>query len=157
MNCHVVRTTSAEETRTLGYRLGQLAQAGDAICLEGSLGSGKTCLAQGIGLGMGHQSPVTSPSFMLVREHRTNGKLPLYHIDLYRLEGSGEALSIGIEEYLHGDGVCVVEWAERARDIIPRQRLWIRLRYLGDSRRAFCLEAGGRRYERLLAELRAGM
>ena len=152
-----IRTRSAEETQILGRRLGRLGRPGDVICLEGELGSGKTCLAQGIGLGLGHQSRVTSPSFTLINEHRAAGELPLYHIDLYRLEGREEALGIGIQEYLYNDGVCVVEWAERASEIMPAQRLWIKLKHAGENQRALCLQAQGERYEQLMAQLREGM
>ena len=120
---------SPDQTQRLGARLGALLQGGDVICLEGSLGSGKTCLAQGIGRGWGVGQTLISPTFVLVREYtRPEDAVRLYHVDLYRISGVNEALSLGMDEFL-GDahGVCVIEWAERARSLVPPEHLWIRL------------------------------
>lgn len=142
---------SEEQTRRLGARLGAILKAGDVICLEGPLGSGKTCFVQGIGRGMGVEGPITSPSFVLINEYPTPSGLKLYHIDFYRLEDPiGEALAIGIEEYLYGDGVCAIEWADRARDIIPSDRLWITFRFIDTNHRNLLIEARGERYVELL-------
>ena len=144
---------SADQTRRFGARLGALLQAGDLICLEGNLGAGKTCLAQGVGTGMGIAEPVTSPSFTLVAEYESSLQaLPLYHIDLYRLDAPvDEALGFGLDDYLLGDGVCLVEWADRIRSVLPRERLWITLRHLDPpSKRSIVMEATGRRYDDLL-------
>ncbi|MCS7285546.1 MAG: tRNA (adenosine(37)-N6)-threonylcarbamoyltransferase complex ATPase subunit type 1 TsaE [Anaerolineae bacterium] len=142
---------SEEQTRRLGIRLGRLLQAGDVICLEGPLGSGKTCFVQGIGIGMGVEEPITSPSFILINEYRTSSGLTLYHIDFYRLSDPvEEALAIGIEEKLYGDGVCVIEWADRAREIIPPERLWITFNHLDRHQRSLLMEASGKRYVQLL-------
>ncbi len=142
---------SEEQTRRLGARLGRLLQAGDLICLEGPLGSGKTCFVQGIGIGMGVEEPITSPSFILINEYRTRSGLILYHVDFYRLlDPIGEALAIGIEEVFYGDGVCVVEWADRAREIIPPERLWITFNHLNAHQRSILMEASGKRYVQLL-------
>jgi tRNA threonylcarbamoyladenosine biosynthesis protein TsaE len=147
---------SVEQTRRLGHRLGQLLQPGDVICLEGDLGTGKTCLAQGIGVGLGIQQPITSPSFTLVLEYRAGpGRAPLYHIDLFRLdEAVAEALAFGLEEYLYGDGVCLIEWAERAAPIVPAERLWITFRHLQATKRSLLLHAVGARYEQVLRSFR---
>jgi len=142
---------SEEQTRRLGARLGALLQAGDVICLEGPLGSGKTCFVQGIGRGMGVEGPVTSPSFVLINEYPSPSGVALYHIDFYRLEDPvGEALSIGIEEYLYGNGVCVIEWADRAKEIIPPERLWITFRFVDTTHRNLLMQAQGKRYTELL-------
>jgi tRNA threonylcarbamoyladenosine biosynthesis protein TsaE len=144
---------SADQTRRFGARLGALLQAGDLICLEGNLGAGKTCLAQGVGTGMGIAEPVTSPSFTLVAEYEPSLQaLPLYHIDLYRLDAPvDEALGFGLDDYLLGDGVCLVEWADRIRSVLPPERLWITLRHLDPpSKRSIVMEATGRRYDDLL-------
>jgi tRNA threonylcarbamoyladenosine biosynthesis protein TsaE len=126
---------SPAQTLRLGARLGNLVQAGDIICLEGDLGSGKTCLARGIGRGMGITQPITSPTFTLVAEYGPprNG-INLYHIDLYRLVNPNqEAWTFGLDEYIFGDGVCAIEWAERIEDALPSERLWIILRHLDAS------------------------
>ena len=147
---------SPDQTRRLGLRLGLLLQAGDVICLEGELGTGKTCLAQGIGEGMGISEPITSPTFILIAEYR----LPppsgsLYHIDLYRLdEAIDEALALGLDDYLAGHGVCLIEWAERIRAVLPDERLWVTLRHLDTSKRGIVMQATGARYDELLQEFR---
>lgn len=147
---------SSAQTRRFGARLGLLLQAGDVICLEGDLGSGKTCLTQGIGQGMGVVEPITSPTFTLIAEHRPLPPgLVLYHIDLYRLGAAiDEALGFGLDDYLLGDGVCVIEWADRIQPILPEERLWIGLHYLDTSKRGIVIQASGSRYDDLLRAFR---
>ena len=147
---------SPAQTRRLGARLGNLLQAGDLVCLEGSLGSGKTCLVQGIGQGMGVVESITSPSFTLIAEYRPAPPAPmLYHIDLYRLHTAvEEARAMGMEDYMLGDGVCVIEWAERAMPILPKERLWISLRHVDESKRGFLIQATGAHYDDLLHRFR---
>jgi tRNA threonylcarbamoyladenosine biosynthesis protein TsaE len=146
---------SAEQTRRIGERLGRLLQSGDVVCLEGDLGSGKTCMAQGLGRGLGVAAPITSPTFIIVNEYPLpNGKYKFYHIDLYRVESVAEARATGLEEYFYGDDVCAIEWAERAREILPSERLWITLHYLNESKRRVHLDVSGARYEQLLQEFR---
>jgi tRNA threonylcarbamoyladenosine biosynthesis protein TsaE len=146
----------AEQTRRFGVRLGALLKGGDVICLEGDLGTGKTCLAQGVGQGMGVVEPITSPSFTLIAEHRPAPPAPiLYHVDLYRLDAPvDEALGFGLEDYLLGNGVCLVEWADRIRAIVPRERLWISLRHVVPGKRGILMKATGSRYDELLRQFR---
>ena len=151
MNCLEFITSSAEETQQVGRRLGELAQAGDVILLVGELGTGKTCLTQGIAWGLGIEDYITSPSFVLIREHQ--GRLPLYHIDLYRLDKMDEITDLGLDDYLCGSGICVVEWAEKAFDFFPEEHLLVRLRHLGETRRGLNLEPSGQRYEDVLTQL----
>lgn len=145
-----------EQTRRFGARMGALLQAGDVVCLEGDLGTGKTCFAQGVGQGMGITEPITSPSFMLISEYKPRPPSPiLYHIDLYRLDAPvDEALGFGLDDYLRGDGVCLVEWADRIRGILPRERLWITLRHLVPGKRGILIQAAGSRYDDLLHQFR---
>lgn len=147
---------SPKQTQRLGARLGALLRGGDVVCLEGELGAGKTCLAQGIGRGWGAGRPLTSPTFVLVREYaRANEPTRLYHVDLYRIPDAEEALGLGMDEFL-GDNhaVCVVEWAERALALLPSERLWIRLELTDQTRRALYFTAQGERHTALLQEFR---
>jgi len=147
---------SPAQTRRFGIRLGGLLRAGDLVCLEGSLGTGKTCLVQGIGRGMGVGEAITSPTFTLIAEYQPPKPAPrLYHVDVYRLaDARSEAVALGLEEYVLGDGVCVVEWADRVRDLLPDEHLWIALRHVDQSKRGLAITAAGSRYEELLAQFR---
>jgi tRNA threonylcarbamoyladenosine biosynthesis protein TsaE len=146
---------SSEQTQRIGERLGRLLLSGDLICLEGNLGTGKTCLAQGIGRGLGVTVAITSPTFIIVNEYVLAGRdHKLYHIDLYRVENSAAACATGLEDYFYGDGVCVVEWAERVRDILPQERLWITLRHIDETKRGLRFDAQGQRSEELLQGFR---
>ncbi len=118
-------TRSAEETRALGEALGRVLGAGAVVCLVGELGAGKTVLAQGIARGLGVREQVTSPSFVLIREYR--GRLPVYHMDLYRLACPAELEELGPDEYFYGDGVTLVEWADAVRDRLPEDHLRVEL------------------------------
>jgi tRNA threonylcarbamoyladenosine biosynthesis protein TsaE len=143
---------SPEETWVLGERLGQLAQAGDVILLTGNLGAGKTCLTQGLARGLASPDHALSPTFMLVRELR--GRLPLYHIDLDRLDNLAEITDLGLDEYLYGHGVAVVEWADKGLTALPPRHLLVKIEYAGESERRLQFQAVGARYEKLLAELK---
>lgn len=147
---------SPEQTKRFGVRLGTLLRAGDVIGLEGELGTGKTCLTQGIGQGMGVVEPITSPTFVLIAEHQPPAPAPtLYHIDLYRLDVPVEqALAFGLADYLGSEGVCVIEWADRIRPVLPDEQMWIALRHLDDSKRSIVMEATGSRYDQILQEFR---
>ncbi len=144
---------SAAQTQRLGARLGELLRAGDVLCLEGDLGSGKTCFVQGIGRGLGLEEAIHSPTFILANEHRT-GRVPLYHLDVYRVRSADEAIGFGLEDYLGGDGVVAIEWAEKIGAALPADRLWVRFRHMGESKRGLLFEPSGVRYEELLNEFR---
>ncbi len=147
---------SAAQTRRIGQQLGRLLQSGDVVCLEGDLGTGKTCLTQGIARGLGVVLAVASPTFIIINEYMLRGEAhKLRHIDLYRVESIAEARALGLEDYFYDGGVCVIEWAERAREILPDERLWVSLCYVSSVRRALRFDAQGRRYEQLLERLRA--
>jgi len=141
---------SARETLAIGRTIAGLAKAGDIICLFGQLGSGKTVLAKGIAQGLRVKGKeVISPSFVLLREY-DSGKLPLYHFDLYRLKGVQEVLDLGYEEYLFGQGLSVIEWADRLKVLEPKEALSIRLSVLGGSKRELVFSAKGKRHKALL-------
>lgn len=142
---------SPAQTQRIGERLAHLLQGGDLICLEGDLGTGKTCLVQGIGRGLGIVSAIASPTFIIVNEYPVpNHRYKFYHIDLYRIETIAEARAAGLEDYFYGDGICVIEWAERVRELLPEERLWITLHYIEDTKRALLFKPQGKRYEELL-------
>ncbi len=140
------------ETRAIGLALGRCLRPGDVLLLVGQLGAGKTCLAQGIAAGLGVRDYVKSPSFTLVNEYHTAAGVPLYHIDLYRIERSPEVHSFGLEEYFTGDGICVVEWPERAMALLPEEHLLVDLQPEGDDRRRVRLFPQANRYRQLLEE-----
>ena len=139
---------SPEQTQRLGMRLGELAQPADVFLLTGNLGSGKTCLTQGIAWGLGVKEYAFSPSFVIIREY--HGRLTLYHIDFYRLDRFEEIADLGLDEYLYGEGVCVVEWADKGIAVLPDEHLLINLSYVSDTERAVSFEPKGDRYTELL-------
>jgi tRNA threonylcarbamoyladenosine biosynthesis protein TsaE len=146
---------SADQTQAWGRALAPLLEPGDILCLVGELGTGKTCFSQGVGQGLGIVEPIVSPTFIRMREYTGSlGRLPLYHIDLYREAEGAETLAWGIEEYLYGEGVCAIEWAERIRELLP-SCLWIQFRHgQGSGVRHIALYAEGDRGQRLLAQFR---
>lgn len=146
-------THSVAQTQQAGERLGQLLRAGDIILLEGELGAGKTTIIKGIAKGLGVEGYVNSPTFTLVNEYR-GGRLWIYHLDCYRLESGAEALDFGIEEYLYGDGVTLIEWPQRIAEILPPENLRLKMTYLADTKRSIRLEPTGARYVQLVAEFK---
>ena len=154
-------SSSAEQTREIGARLGRRLRAGDLVLLHGDLGAGKTTLAQGIARGLGVEGYVQSPTFTLVNEHEgrtVDGRTArLYHLDLYRLAGEEDLESFGFDDYLApADAVSLVEWPERAADRLPDTYLLVRLEPLAEGKRRLLIEpvppAG--RYAAWLAEVR---
>ena len=111
----MIETNSPEETYAFGKKLGMEAQAGQVYCLNGDLGVGKTVFTQGFAAGLGIQEPVNSPTFTIVQEY-DDGRLPLYHFDVYRLGDVDEMDEIGYEDYFYGEGICLIEWSERIRE-----------------------------------------
>jgi len=146
-------SNSAAQTRNMGMKLGKLATAGDAILLVGPLGAGKTCLTQGIAHGLGIHEYTASPSFVLVREYR--GKLPLYHIDLYRLDRIEEVTQLGLDDYLYGNGVCVVEWADKGLGVLPEEHLLIEMQIVSPLKRKLSFVPRGSRYSEMLSKLKS--
>ena len=152
-------TRSPQQTHEVGRALGEKAQPGDVILLAGPLGAGKTCLTQGIALGLDIHGYVRSPTFVLMTSYQ--GRLALHHVDLYRIGGSQEAWDLGLDEQLSGDGVCVVEWAERATELFPAQSLWVDLDYpesgnsIDENHREMRFSGGPAHFCSILAELAA--
>lgn len=146
-------TQSVEETQHLGSTLGSVLEAGSVLALSGNLGAGKTHFTQGIATGLGvDRRLVNSPTFSLVQEYA--GRLPVFHFDTYRLKNLDEFIDLGFDEYLSLRGVCIIEWAERVTEVLPTDRLGIRITTIGETARQFDWQAGGEVSRRTLQKLR---
>ena len=146
-----VTTTSPEATRALGAALGSVAEPGDLVCLWGDLGAGKTVVAKGFGAGLGVTATINSPTFVLMSEY--DGRLPLFHLDLYRLDDARDAVAAGLLDERQADGVTLIEWAERLRDTLPAARLEITIDGSGDEPRAIRVRATTGELRRYIAAL----
>ena len=144
-----VCTENREETHVLGEKLGSAARENMVFLLEGDLGAGKTTLTQGIARGLGIRRNVTSPTFTILKVYQ--GRMPLYHIDAYPLEGMVQDL--GFEELMEDDGLTVIEWSQFVSWLIPDEYLRVTITLLEDDRRRFVMEANGTQYEELLEEI----
>ncbi len=143
---------SPEETRAIGRIVGARASAGDVVLLTGELGTGKTCLTQGILNGLGSEDLARSPTFVLISEYQ--GRMPLYHMDLYRIGTMEQAEVLGIEEYVEGDGLTVVEWADNVPGIFPDDALHIELEMLSECERRLSLATVNDRHAGVLEAVR---
>ncbi len=138
----MIKTFSAEETRALGARLASALGPGDVVVLRGDLGAGKSEFARGVARGLGIAGPVPSPSFTILNAY-DEGRLPLYHFDWYRVSDPEEIAEMGFEEQLHGDGVSLIEWSERAPEYVPNRALLIRIDTAQDDTREIHFEPRG--------------
>jgi tRNA threonylcarbamoyladenosine biosynthesis protein TsaE len=134
----------------MGKRLGRLLEPGDVVALVGDLGTGKTQFIKGLaeGVGVGKATYVSSPSFTLINEYP--GRIPFYHIDLYRLESEKEAEGLGLEEYVRGNGITAIEWADKVSSLLPAELLWVHIHYTGKNTRSIEIIPKGKRYEQLI-------
>lgn len=130
----VTITSDPGETAQVGERLAAELSAGSVVAVRGDLGAGKTCFVRGVARGLGFCGMVTSPTFTLIHEYRS-GRLPLYHVDLYRLTDVQQAVGIGLEDYLGGDGVTVIEWPERVAALLPAGTRWVEIQITGPTTR----------------------
>ncbi len=146
-----ITTHTPQELEALGARLAPLLEPGDLLALDGDLGAGKTLLTQGLARGLAVAEPVTSPTFVILQPH-TSGRLPLYHMDVYRLRKPEELYDLDYEEYFYGDGVTVIEWARLVEPLLPEEYLGVEIR-ASDAGREVRFMPHGARYERLLREL----
>lgn len=147
-----LQTVGPEETQEVGRVMGVVAQPGDIFLLAGPLGAGKTCLVQGFARGLQVTGSVRSPTFVIMSRHQ--GRLTLHHIDLYRMGDPAEAWDLGIDEQLFDEGVCMVEWADRAVDLFPEGCLWVHLDYAsGITHRTITFSEGSARYRPMLKTL----
>ncbi|WP_347176154.1 tRNA (adenosine(37)-N6)-threonylcarbamoyltransferase complex ATPase subunit type 1 TsaE [Tissierella sp. Yu-01] len=123
MNVLEIRLNSLEETEDFGIKIGKVLKRGDILCLNGDLGAGKTTLTKSIGLGLGVEDYITSPTFALINQY--SGRMPVYHFDVYRLENVEELYDLGFDEYFFGNGVCIIEWADKINRMIPKEKIVI--------------------------------
>lgn len=146
-----ITTTSAQETQELGRKLGNASTPGLVFLLSGQLGAGKTCLTQGIASGLGVVGNPRSPTFVFVTQHQ--GRMPLFHVDLYRIKADTDPLDFGLEEYFDRGGVTVIEWAEKAPGLTPEEYLKGTIKIKGESSREITLEPHGDKYADLLRKV----
>jgi tRNA threonylcarbamoyladenosine biosynthesis protein TsaE len=154
MQSLTLNSYSPEQTQFLGNYLGKLARKADLFLLTGQLGTGKTCLVQGIARGLNVKEYAFSPSFVILRQY--HGRLPLYHIDFYRLDCIEEITHLGLEDYFFGDGVCVIEWADKGLQVVPQDNLLISINYVpvSETGRSIRLKSQGERYNELIKQLK---
>ena len=138
----MITSHSPEETAAIGARLAERLGPGDIVALTGELGAGKTCFTQGLARGLGVKGRVVSPTFVLVNEYR--GRLPVHHVDAYRTESLTELLDLGLEELFSGDGVTIVEWADKLLPLLPPHTIHVHIEGLGDEPRTIRVSEGGR-------------
>lgn len=138
----MIETHSAEETRALGAKLARTLKPGDIVILRGDLGAGKSELARGVARGLGITGPVPSPSFTILNAY-DEGNLPLYHFDWYRINDPEEIAEMGFEEQLHGGGVSLIEWSERAAEYLPERLLCVRIQTVDENTRRLFFEPQG--------------
>ena len=132
-------TSSADETIELGKKIGSLLQKGDIIALQGTLAAGKTTITKGIARALGVQDEITSPTFCLISEYE--GTMPLYHMDVYRLEGGDDFINLGVEDLIYGNGVSIIEWSEKIMSELPKKTIILRLEAKeGTTERTITLE-----------------
>jgi len=146
----VITSNNVSETIRIGKRIGMFLRAGDVVALVGDLGTGKTHLIKGLAAGVGVKKPayIASPSFTLINEYP--GRIPFYHLDLFRLETEEEAQDAGVEEILQGGGATAIEWADKIPSLLPRELLWLHLHAVGEQTRSIEITGNGIRYDTLV-------
>ena len=147
----IIITKSPAETKNLGKGVSKLVKPGDLLAFYGELGAGKTCFIQGISLGLEVKDYVTSPSFTIINEYQ--GKVPIYHFDLFRLDNAEEILELGYEEYFYGEGLTVIEWAEKIEQLLPKEHLKIEIKFKDRYERTISFISQGDRFDKFLKEL----
>lgn len=133
-----ITSTSPEQTQDAGERLGRGLGPGAVVALTGELGAGKTCFIQGLVRGLGVASRATSPTFVLINQYR--GRLPVYHVDAYRTDSLTELIDLGLLELMGGEGVTVIEWADKLRSLLPSEAIHIRIEGVGDEPRVLTIQ-----------------
>ncbi|MCI6365766.1 MAG: tRNA (adenosine(37)-N6)-threonylcarbamoyltransferase complex ATPase subunit type 1 TsaE [Spirochaetia bacterium] len=133
-----LKTNTAEETIELGRKIGRLLTKGDVIAMQGTLAAGKTTITKGIAESLGVTDTITSPTFCLISEY--SGKMPLYHMDVYRLDGGEDFINLGTDDMIYGDGVSIIEWSEKIMDELPKKTIILKLEPQEDGSRIITIE-----------------
>lgn len=147
-----IKINGLEETKEFGIKLGKLLNSGDILCLNGDLGAGKTTLTKSIGIGLGVTDYITSPTFALINEYE--GRVPVYHFDVYRLENVEDLYDLGFDDYFYGKGVCIIEWADKIEKLLPEERIVLDIEKGEDENsRVINIIGYGNSYSRVIKEL----
>jgi len=148
-----IKLNSLEDMGKFGIRLGKVLRSGDILCLNGDLGAGKTTMTKSIGLGLEVEEYITSPTFALINEYK--GRIPVYHFDVYRLENIEELDDLGFDDYFYGEGVSIIEWAEKIEKMLPKDRIIIDIKKGNtENERILYIHGSGNRYKEILKELK---
>ncbi|MCK5594918.1 tRNA (adenosine(37)-N6)-threonylcarbamoyltransferase complex ATPase subunit type 1 TsaE [bacterium] len=146
-------TNNPEDTICLGMKIGELLKEGNVVALIGNLGAGKTVISNGLCSGLGvREDYITSPTYTIINQYE--GRIPVYHIDLYRLKNSSELYNLGWDEYIYGNGTCIIEWADRAAEMLSEEYLTVNIKVTGTNKRQITLQAKGATYKSLLEKVR---
>lgn len=129
--CITLKSESAEETINIGKKIGSMLRGGEIIAMQGTLAAGKTTITKGIAESLGVKDNITSPTFCLISEYE--GKIPLYHMDVYRLEGGEDFLNLGVEDFMYSNGVSIIEWSEKVMSELPKKTIILRLEPVENS------------------------
>ena len=146
-----ITVNNLDETQQIGKIIGRCLDRGDVLCLDGDLGVGKTSLTQFIAREFGVDEYITSPTFTIIKEYE--GRLPFYHMDVYRLDSADDMHDLGYEEYIYSEGVTVIEWAEKIKEILPEERININIKRVDDNRRILYIDGRGKTLDKLIREL----
>lgn len=147
----IIKINNLETTKDIAKIISNNLSKGSVLCLDGDLGAGKTTLTQFIAKEIGVVEQVTSPTFTIIKEYQA--KLPLYHMDVYRIEDIDDMYDLGFEEYIYSDGICIIEWSKKIEKILPKDRINIKIQIENDAR-IMCISGSGFAYENLKEELK---
>ena len=146
-----ITVNNLDERQQIGKIIGRCLDKGDVLCLDGDLGVGKTSLTQFIAREFGVDEYITSPTFTIIKEYE--GRLPFYHMDVYRLDSSDDMHDLGYEEYIYSEGVTVIEWSEKIKEILPEERININIKRVDDNSRILYIDGRGKTLDKLIREL----
>lgn len=141
-----------KDTELIGNIISRCLEKGTVICLDGDLGVGKTALTQFIAKGFGVKEYITSPTFTIIKEYE--GRTPLYHMDVYRIDSEEDMYDLGYDEYIYSEGVTIIEWSHKIKGILPEERIDIEIKRIDDTSRVLTIEGKGNNYDKLAEELK---
>lgn len=147
-----ITVNNLKDTEKIGGIISRSLEKGTVLCLDGDLGVGKTALTQFIAKEFGVNEYITSPTFTIIKEYE--GRLPFYHMDVYRIDSEVDMYDLGYDEYIYSEGVTIIEWSQKIKDILPEDRINIEIQRLDDPRRIMTIEGKGKVYEKVTEELK---